>query len=190
MRQSAPGSVSLKLDFLKDENAKLEAEGRSSKARVLTSPQEPVSIIDGRKVVNLTSNNYLDLANHPALKDAAKAAIDKYGVGTAAVRPIIGTMDIHLELETRLAKFKGTEAALVFQSGFTVNVACCQSLMSDEKDLLISDELNHASIIDGARLAKAPRKIYPHKDMKALKAILETPEARAARRKMIVTDGV
>ena len=99
-------------------------------------------------------------------------------------------MDIHMALEKKLAEFKGTEAALVFQSGFTVNVACCQSLMTDEKDLLISDELNHASIIDGGRLSKASRKIYPHKDMKALKTILESSEAQGARRKMIVTDGV
>jgi glycine C-acetyltransferase len=176
--------------FLDEENDKLKSEGRFIKLRVLEGAQEPVSIIDGKKVVNLTSNNYLDLANHPKLKTAAKAAIDRYGVGTAAVRPIIGTMDIHLDLEKRLAEFKGTEAALVFQSGFTVNVACCQSLMSDEKDLLISDELNHASIIDGARLAKAKRKVYAHKDMKALKDILESPESRGARRKMIVTDGV
>ncbi len=178
------------MGFLDEENAKLKSEGRLIKLRVLEGPQEPVSVIDGKKVVNLTSNNYLDLANHPAMKAAAKAAIDKYGVGTAAVRTIIGTMDIHMALEKKLAEFKGTEAALVFQSGFTVNVACCQSLMSDEKDLLVSDELNHASIIDGGRLSKAVRKIYPHKDMKALKAILESPEAKAARRKMIVTDGV
>ncbi|MCX5795106.1 MAG: glycine C-acetyltransferase [Elusimicrobia bacterium] len=178
------------MGFLDEEIAKLKSEGRFVKLRILEGPQEPVSVIDGKKVVNLTSNNYLDLANHPALKAAAKSAIDKYGVGTAAVRPIIGTMDIHMQLERKLAEFKGTEAALVFQSGFTVNVACCQSLMSDEKDLLISDELNHASIIDGGRLSKAVRKIYPHKDMKALKAILESGEARGARRKMIVTDGV
>jgi len=178
------------MDFLDEEIARLKSEGRFTRLRILEGAQEPVSVVDGKKVVNLTSNNYLDLANHPALKEAAKAAIDRYGVGTAAVRPIIGTMDIHQQLEKKLAEFKGTEAALVFQSGFTVNVACCQSLMTDEKDLLISDELNHASIIDGARLAKAARKIYPHKDMKALKAILELPEARAARRKMIVTDGV
>jgi len=178
------------MGFLDEEIARLKSEGRLVKLRILEGAQKPVSVIDGRKVVNLTSNNYLDLANHPALKRAAKAAIDKYGVGTAAVRPIIGTMDIHMALEKKLAEFKGTEAALVFQSGFTVNVACCQSLMTDEKDLLISDELNHASIIDGARLAKALRRIYPHKDMKALRAILESPDARGARRKMIVTDGV
>ncbi len=178
------------MDFLDAEIAALKAEGRFTTLRVLTGRQAPVSIVDGKKVVNLTSNNYLDLTGHPKLMAAAKAAIDSHGVGTAAVRPIIGTQDLHLALEEKLAKFKGTEAALVFQSGFTVNVACCQSLMSDPKDLLISDELNHASIIDGARLAKAARKVYPHKDMKALQAILESPEARSARRKMIVTDGV
>jgi glycine C-acetyltransferase len=178
------------MGFLDEENAKLKAEGRFVRLRELQSPQEPVSVIDGKKVVNLTSNNYLDLANHPKLKAAAKAAIDQWGVGTAAVRPIIGTMSLHQEFERKLAQFKGTEAALSFQSGFTVNVACCQSLMSDPKDLLVSDELNHASIIDGGRLSKATRKIYPHKDMKALRAILESPESRGARRRMIVTDGV
>ncbi len=178
------------MDFLDEENAQLKAEGRLVKLRLLETAQMPVSVIDGKKVVNLTSNNYLDLANHDGLKKAAKDAIDRWGVGTAAVRPIIGTMTIHDDLEKKLALFKGTEAALVFQSGFTVNVACCQSLMSSEKDLLISDELNHASIIDGARLAKAARKIMRHKDMKHLQEILESPEARGARRKMIVTDGV
>src|SRR5437773_117625 len=103
------------MGFLDEELAKIEAEGRSANLRILQGPQKPVSIIDKKKVVNLTSNNYLDLANHPKLKRAAKAAIDKYGVGTAAVRPIIGTMTIHKELEDKLAAFKGTEAALVFQ---------------------------------------------------------------------------
>jgi glycine C-acetyltransferase len=176
------------MDFLDEEIAALKAEGRFAKLRVVTGMQAPVSVVDGKKVVNLTSNNYLDLTQHPKLKAAAKAAVDSNGVGTAAVRPIIGTMDIHLALEEKLAKFKGTEAALTFQSGFTVNVACCQSLMSSDKDLLISDELNHASIIDGGRLSKAVRKIYPHKDMKALEAILK--EGSGARRRMIVTDGV
>ena len=178
------------MNFLDDEIAQLKAEGRFVKLRVVTGAQAPVSVVDGKRVVNLTSNNYLDLTEHPKLKMAAKAAVDTNGVGTAAVRPIIGTMDLHVALEEKLAKFKGAQAALTFQSGFTVNVACCQSLMSSDKDVLISDELNHASIIDGGRLSKAVRKIYPHKDMKALKALLETPEARRARRKMIVTDGV
>src|ERR1019366_6359419 len=176
------------MNFLDEEIALLKSEGRFVKLRVVTGMQAPVSVVDGKKVVNLTSNNYLDLTEHPKLKAAAKAAIDSHGVGTAAVRPIIGTMDLHLALEEKLAKFKGTEAALTFQSGFTVNVACCQSLMSSDKDLLISDELNHASIIDGGRLSKAVRKIYPHKDMKALEAILK--DGSGARRRMIVTDGV
>ena len=176
------------MNFLDEEIAQLKTEGRFVRLRVVTGQQAPVSIVDGKKVVNLTSNNYLDLTEHPRLKAAAKAAIDSNGVGTAAVRPIIGTMDIHLALEEKLAKFKGTEACLTFQSGFTVNVACCQSLMSSDKDVLISDELNHASIIDGGRLSKAVRKIYPHGDMKALEAILK--DASGARRRMIVTDGV
>lgn len=176
------------MDFLDEELKQLETEGRRTRLRVVTGHQAPVSVVDGKTVVNLTSNNYLDLTGHPRLKAAAKAAVDSHGVGTAAVRPIIGTQDVHLALEEKLAKFKGTEASLVFQSGFTVNVACCQSLMSSEKDLLISDELNHASIIDGARLAKAARKVYPHRDMKALEAILQG--ASGHRRRMIVTDGV
>jgi glycine C-acetyltransferase len=178
------------MDFLDGELAQLKKEGRSAGLRVVTGPQAPVAVVDGKKVVNLTSNNYLDLTEHPKLRAAAKDAIDRCGVGTAAVRPIIGTMDVHVELETKLASFKGTEACLVFQSGFTVNVACCQSLMTSDKDLLISDALNHASIIDGARLSKARRAIYPHRDMKALETILQSPEAACARRRMIVTDGV
>ncbi|MDE2039446.1 MAG: glycine C-acetyltransferase [Elusimicrobia bacterium] len=178
------------LSFLDEEIAALKREGRFATPRVLQGPQRPVSVIDGKRVVNLTSNNYLDLADDPRLKAAAKAAVDSHGVGTAAVRPIIGTMDLHVELERRLALFKGTESALSFQSGFTVNVACCQSLMSDEKDLLVSDELNHASIIDGARLSKAARRVYRHRDMGHLQEILESPQSRAARRRMIVTDGV
>lgn len=176
------------MDFLDEENAVLKKEGRFMRFRVLSGHQAPVAVVDGKKVVNLTSNNYLDLTGHPKLKAAAKAAIDSHGAGTAAVRTIIGTQDVHLAFEQKLAKFKGTEAALVFQSGFTVNVGVVQSLMTDPKDVLISDELNHASIIDGGRLSKATRKIYPHKDMKALEALLK--ESTGARRIMIVTDGV
>ncbi|MBI3549402.1 MAG: glycine C-acetyltransferase [Elusimicrobia bacterium] len=178
------------LEFLDAELETLKKENRHITLRQLSGPQEPVSIVDGKKVINLTSNNYLALTNDPRVKAAAKDAIDRYGVGTAAVRTIIGTMTIHEELERRLARFKGTEASIVFQSGFSTNVALCQSLMTSERDLLVSDELNHASIIDGARLAKSPRKIYAHKDMKALEKILESPESRQARRRMIVTDGV
>lgn len=179
-----------RMAFVEEDVATLKKEGRHIRLRILEGGQDPVSVIDGKKVINLTSNNYLALATHPKLKAAAKMAIDRYGVGTAAVRTIIGTMDIHQELERRLAKFKGTEACVVFQSGFATNVAVCQSVMTDKSDMLISDKLNHASIIDGGRLSKAQRRIYEHKDMKGLRAILDSPESAKARRKMIVTDGV
>ncbi|MBI5368394.1 MAG: glycine C-acetyltransferase [Planctomycetes bacterium] len=176
------------LAFLADEIAELKAKSLYRPLKVLQSEQKATSQIDGKQVVNLSSNNYLGLTTHPRLIEAACAATRRYGVGSAAVRTIIGTMALHEELEAKLARFKHTEAALVFQSGFTTNVAVCQSLMTAESDLLISDELNHASIIDGARLAKAPRKIYAHKDMAGLHKILE--EGKGARRILIVTDGV
>ncbi|MFA6583448.1 MAG: glycine C-acetyltransferase [Elusimicrobiaceae bacterium] len=179
-----------RLDFLKEEVRKLEEEHRLIKPRVLQGAQEPVARIDGKTVINLTSNNYLCLATHPKVIRAAAEATEKYGVGTAAVRTIIGTMTMHERLETKLAEFKGTEASIVLQSGFSTNVAVCQTLMSSPDDLLISDELNHASIIDGARLAKSARKVYKHADMGSLEEILKTPEARKARRKLLVTDGV
>ena len=159
------------LAFLDGEVARLKDEKRLLAPRVLGSPQEPEAVVDGRKVVNLASNNYLAFTTHPKIAAAAKKAVDDWGVGTSAVRTIIGTMDIHVDVERRLAAFKGSEAAILFQSGFATNVAVCQTLMSSEEDLLISDELNHASIIDGAKLAKSARMVYPHKNMKALEAI-------------------
>lgn len=178
------------LGFLEDEIKTLKQENRFIQPRVLQSAQGPIATVDGKKVVNLTSNNYLCLANHPKVKAAAIKATEQFGIGTAAVRTIIGTTSLHEELETKLAEFKGTEASLVIQSGFTSNVAVCQSLMTSPEDVLISDELNHASIIDGGRLSKAKKKVYRHNDMAHLKEILEQPEVRAARRKMLVTDGV
>jgi glycine C-acetyltransferase len=178
------------LNFVDLEIKQLKKENRFIIPRTLNSAQRPVSIIDNKKVVNLTSNNYLALADNSYVKKKAIEAIKKYGVGSAAVRTIIGTMDVHRELEKKFAAFKKAEDAILFQSGFTSNVAVCQSLMSSENDLLISDELNHASIIDGARLAKSSRKIYRHKDMKNLEEILNSQEAIKARRKLIVTDGV
>ncbi|WP_428898529.1 glycine C-acetyltransferase [Parelusimicrobium proximum] len=178
------------LDFLNDEVAVLKSEKRLIDLHVLSSAQEPVAEIDGKKVINLTSNNYLALTTHPALKKAAVEAVEKYGIGTAAVRTIIGTMSMHEELERRFAEFKHTEASLLIQSGFTANVSVCQSLMTSPEDVLISDELNHASIIDGGRLSKAVKKIYRHKDLAHIKEILESPEVRKARRRMLVTDGV
>jgi glycine C-acetyltransferase len=156
----------------------------------LQSAQDAICVIDGKKVINLTSNNYLCLTTHPKVKAAAIKATEQFGIGTAAVRTIIGTTSLHEELERRLAEFKGTEASLVIQSGFTSNVATCQSLMTSPEDVLISDELNHASIVDGGRLSKAVKKIYRHCDMKHLEEILQSPEVQKARRKMLVTDGV
>lgn len=179
-----------RLAFLGEELEELRRQNLYRDLFELDTAQRPLAVINGRQVINLSSNNYLGLTTHPRLAEAAKDAIDRWGVGTSAVRTIIGTMTLHQELERKLAWFKGTEAAIVFQSGFTTNVACCQSLMTSEEDLLISDELNHASIIDGARLAKASRQIYRHKDMKHLEEILSSPQAGKARRKMIVTDGV
>ncbi len=182
--------VKRKLKFAEEEIKNLKKENRFIVPRILNSEQKPVSVIDGKKVINLTSNNYLAMASNPEVKKAAIEAIKKYGVGSAAVRTIIGTMEIHRELEKKFAAFKNTEDSILFQSGFTSNVAVCQTLMNREDYLLISDELNHASIIDGARLAKAPRMIYRHKDMKHLKEILESEQSKKAKRKLIVTDGV
>ncbi len=179
-----------KFKFLDDEIAQLKAENRFIKLHILESEQAPVAVIDGKKVVNLTSNNYLNMTTHPKVKKAAMEAVEKYGIGTAAVRTIIGTMTMHEELEKRLAKFKGAEASILTQSGFTANTATCQCLMTSPQDVLISDELNHASIIDGGRLAKAQKKVYRHSDMAHLKEILESEEVKRARRKLLVTDGV
>ncbi|MBQ8843423.1 MAG: glycine C-acetyltransferase [Elusimicrobiaceae bacterium] len=179
-----------KFNFLDEEISNLKAENRLIKLHILESEQAPVATIDGKKVVNLTSNNYLSLTTHPKVKKAAIEAVEKYGIGTAAVRTIIGTMTMHEELERRLAAFKGTEASLLTQSGFTANTATCQCLMTSPEDVLISDELNHASIIDGGRLAKAKKKVYRHSDMAHLKEILESDDVKHARRKLLVTDGV
>lgn len=179
-----------KFAFLDDEINQLKAENRFIKLHILESAQAPVAVIDGKKVVNLTSNNYLNLTTHPKVKAAAVKAVEEYGIGTAAVRTIIGTMTMHEELEKRLAKFKGTEASILTQSGFTANTATCQCLMTSPEDVLISDELNHASIIDGGRLAKAKKKVYRHSDMAHLKEILKSDDVKNARRKLLVTDGV
>ena len=138
-------------------------------------------------VITLSSNNYLGLTVHPALREAAIQAINKYGVGSGSVRTIAGTMSLHVELEEKLARFKHTEASLTFQSGYTTNLGVISSLMLPE-DIIISDELNHASIIDGIRLNRTPRKVYPHKDMAGLRRVLE--ELRNASKVMVVTDGV
>jgi glycine C-acetyltransferase len=182
--------VKERLSFLDDELNELKRQHLYRELFVLQSEQKPVSIINYKKVVNLSSNNYLGLTTHPRVLNASRDAIDKWGAGTAAVRTIIGTMQLHQDLEDKIARFKGTEAAIVLQSGFTTNVAVNQSLMTSEEDFIISDELNHASIIDGCRLAKAQRRIYKHKDMKQLEEFLKEARAKKARRILVVSDGV
>jgi glycine C-acetyltransferase len=182
------------LEFLQRELDDLKKQGLYQPLRILGSEQMATSIINGKKVVNLSSNNYLGLANHPKMKEAMIEATKKWGAGTASVRPIIGTMEIHLELERKLAEFKHMESSLVFVAGIAANRGCIQTLLSskvkgeDEKFVVISDELNHASIIDGVRLTKAQRKVYKHKDMAELEKVLK--ESEGAPRIMIITDGV
>lgn len=176
------------MSFLREELDDLKERHLYRKLRILESEQLPVSVIDGKRVINLSSNNYLCLANHPKLKEAAIKAIQQYGVGAGAVRPIIGTMKVHVELEEKLAAFKETEAALVFVAGIAANRGTIQAVAPDEEDCIISDALNHASIIDGVRLTKARRKVYPHKEMEALEDALR--EAQGSRRIMVITDGV
>ena len=175
------------LAFLDDEIAELRERGVFRWPRELQDAQAPVCTYDGRRVVNLCSNNYLGLASHPRLKEAARLAIDEYGVGSGAVRTIAGNMKIHQVLEGRLARFKRTEAALLYQSGFAANAGTVAAILGRE-DVVVSDELNHASIIDGCRLSGADRKIFPHKDLAAARRCLE--ESRRARRVLVITDGV
>lgn len=174
------------LSFLDQEIQNLKEQGVYRIPRVLSGEQQAVAYYDGRRVINLSSNNYLGLANHPRLKEAAIKATEKLGVGSGAVRTIAGTMDIHREFEEKLAKFKNVEACLVFQSGFTANSGTVSCILGRE-DVIISDELNHASIIDGSRLSRAQIVVYPHGDMDALREALETSQGR---RTLIVTDGV
>lgn len=145
--------------------------------------------VDGKDVIIFCSNNYLGLSNHPELKKAAIEATKKYGVGSGSVRAIAGTMSLHLELEKEIANFKETEAAVYYQTGFAVNAGLIPAMML-EGDLIISDELNHGSIIDGTRLSKAERKVYPHKNIEALKEILEESDKKNYGKKLVVTDGV
>ncbi|MDI6600381.1 MAG: glycine C-acetyltransferase [Thermoanaerobacteraceae bacterium] len=175
------------LEFLKERIAELKEQGLYHDLKVLGSPQGARAVINGKEVINLSSNNYLGLANHPKLKEAAIEATKKYGAGAGAVRTIIGNMSIHEELERKLAEFKGAEAVLVFQSGFTANMGTIPALV-DEGDVIISDELNHASIIDGCRLSKAEVKRYKHSDMKDLEEVLKS--CTGYNHKMIITDGV
>lgn len=177
--------------FLKAEYDALVRDDLDWKLRVLHGPSAPWCEIDGRKVLMFCSNNYLGLSNHPKVKAAAIEAVRTHGAGSGSVRPIAGTMDLHMELERRLAKFKGAEASLVYQTGFATNAGLIPQLVGDG-DLIISDELNHGSIIDGVRLSKADKGVYKHADVADLDRVLQEAEKHAPsyRRILIITDGV
>ncbi|MCC7019173.1 MAG: glycine C-acetyltransferase [Ardenticatenales bacterium] len=178
-----------RLAYLEADLADLKARGLYTTIRSLQSPQGAWLQIDGRRVLNFCSNNYLGFANDSALKDAAKAAIDRWGVGPGAVRTIAGTMDVHGELERRLAAFKGVDDTVSFQSGFATNLATIPALVG-EADCIISDALNHASIIDGIRLTKAARYVYRHCDMDDLETQLKAASGKGYRAMLVITDGV
>jgi glycine C-acetyltransferase len=168
--------------------ADLDARGTHFRLRILDDQQGPICHYDGREVINLASNNYLGLCNHPKLKEAAIAATQKYGVGSGAVRTIAGTMRIHMELEEKIAAFKNVEACVVFQSGFAANAGTVSSILGKE-DFILSDELNHASIIDGARLSRAKIKVFRHKDVAHAEELLKELESQPGH-KLVITDGV
>ncbi len=178
-----------KLQFILDERARLEKEGLLVRIRTIESAQGAWIMVDGKRVLNLCSNNYLGFANDVRLKQAAQAAIEKFGVGPAAVRSIAGTMVLHTELESRLARFKRVEATISFQSGFNSNIATIPALVGKD-DLIFSDELNHASIIDGCRLSGAPIIRFEHCKPASLEQKLKENTPGAGRRALIITDGV
>src|SRR5438093_1878242 len=175
------------LSFLDADLDALRQQGLYRHLRVLEGEQKPSSTFDQRQVVNLSSNNYLGLTTHPKLREAALDATRRLGVGSGSVRTIAGTMDIHMELERRLAEFKKTEAVVVFQSGFAANAGTVSAVLTKD-DVVVSDELNHASIIDGARLSRATVKVFPHKDVDGARKILR--ELPAGQRTLLITDGV
>lgn len=176
------------LRYLSDQIEELKKKGTHFRLRVLEDAQAPVCTYDGRRVINLASNNYLGLCNHPKLREAAEKAVRELGVGSGAVRTIAGTMKIHMELEEKIARFKNVEACVVFQSGFTANAGTVSAILGKE-DFIISDELNHASIIDGARLSRAKIRVFRHKDVAHAEEILREV-ANEPGRKLLITDGV
>src|SRR2546425_1791294 len=176
------------LDYLKEQLGELERAGTALHPRELQAEQRARTRFDGRDVINLASNNYLGLAGHPRMREAASRAAAEFGAGSGAVRTIAGTMSLHLELERRFAAFKGAEASIMFQSGFAANSGTVAAILGKE-DVIVSDQLNHASIIDGARLSRAEIKVFPHKEAAAADALLE--ETRApGRHQLLITDGV
>jgi glycine C-acetyltransferase len=180
MRQDPLGYLSTELQALRD-------QGLYRRLRVLDGEQKACTSIDGRSVVNLSSNNYLGLTTHPRLRERALEAVRAFGVGSGSVRTIAGTMQIHMELERKLAEFKRTEAAVVFQSGFAANAGTVSSILGRDA-VIVSDELNHASIIDGARLSRSAIKVFPHRDVTAARRIVQ--EIPRGTRTLLITDGV
>ena len=180
MRNDPLAYLGQELDFLKQQNLYRHL-------RILEEEQKAHTTFDHRSVVNLSSNNYLGLTTHPKLRERAVKATEEYGVGSGSVRTIAGTMEIHMELERRLADFKNVEAVVVFQSGFAANAGTVSAVLTKE-DVVISDELNHASIIDGCRLSRATIKVFPHKDVDAARKLIK--DLPAAQRKLLITDGV
>src|SRR5215813_13772772 len=175
------------LTYLSTELDTLKQQGVYRHLRILDGEQRAKTTFDRKSVVNLSSNNYLGLTTHPRLREAALEATRRLGVGSGSVRSIAGTMDIHMELERRLAAFKKTEAVVVFQSGFAANAGTVAAVLTKD-DVVVSDELNHASIIDGSRLSRATIKVFPHKDVDAARKIVA--ELPAGQRKLLITDGV
>jgi glycine C-acetyltransferase len=180
--------MTTQLDWIQQEIDSLNEAGLYIRIRTISSPQGAWLLVDGKHVLNFCSNNYLGLANNSQMKEAAQAAIDRYGCGPAAVRTIAGTLDLHLELERRMAAFKGVEAAITFQSGFTANLATIPALVGKE-DVIFSDELNHASIIDGSRLSGARILRYAHADPSDLERVIAENQG-SYRRGLVVSDGV
>src|ERR1700724_3202447 len=176
------------LKYLHDALEDLKARHLYFHLRILEGEQKPVANFNGKEVINLSSNNYLGLTTHPKLRRAAIDATRKFGVGSGAVRTIAGTMKMHMDLEKQIASFKKVEACVVFQSGFTANAGTVSAVLGKE-DLIVSDELNHASIIDGARLSKATIKVFKHKDLGDCERILQE-NANWNGKKLIITDGV
>jgi glycine C-acetyltransferase len=178
----------MSLQYLSDELKTLREQGLYQKLRVLEGEQLPVATFDGQRVINLSSNNYLGLNTHPRLRDAALEATRKLGVGSGAVRTIAGTMRIHMELEEKIARFKNTEACVVFQSGFAANAGTVAAILK-KGDIIISDELNHASIIDGCRLSRADIRVFAHKDVAAAGKLLQEAQSQPGH-KLLISDGV
>src|SRR5215831_8803817 len=176
------------LSYLTDQLNELKQKGTYFRLRVLEDEQAPVCTFDGKRVINLASNNYLGLTTHPKLREAALVATKEYGVGSGAVRTIAGTMSLHMQLEEKIARFKSVEACVVFQSGFTANAGTVSAILGKE-DFIISDQLNHASIIDGARLSRAKILVFEHKNIGDAETKLASIKDQPGR-KLIITDGV